>query len=233
VVSNADPRTTLLGLLGAEHLDTGFVRRVHHLRTRGLSGKLHLALKAMPHFTGLSAAQHAGRILLAPSMDYLERAFNSTKYGEFATDPALEITLPSLSDSALAPPGGQVLSAIVQYLPHTLRQGGEGAQQRSLDTLLAALEQRAPGLAASVVGAELLTPADIERRFRIGGGHWHHAELALDQFYMVRPVPGAAQYSTPLAGLYLCGAGSHPGGGLMGYAGRNAARRILAARSAA
>jgi phytoene dehydrogenase-like protein len=120
-----------------------------------------------------------------------------------------------------------VLSAIVQYAPYALRAGWEQGRQRFLDLCVATLEAHAPGLTGSIRGAELLTPADIESEFRIHGGHWHHGELAFDQFLMVRPVPGAAQHLTPVAGLYLCGAGCHPGGGVMGIAGRNAARQIL------
>ena len=233
VVSNADPKSSLLGLLGAEHLDTGFVRRVHHLRTHGLAAKLHLALKGPPRFSALSAVLQGGRLLIAPSMQYLERAFNSSKYGEYSAAPAMEIIVPTLHDPALAPRGAHVLSAIVQYVPYRLGGGWDAGRQRCIDTLIAALETHAPGISGLVQGAELLTPLDIEQRFHIHGGHWHHGELAFDQFFMVRPVPGAAQYSTPLAGLYLCGAGAHPGGGVMGYAGRNAARRILSLRPAA
>jgi phytoene dehydrogenase-like protein len=233
VVSNADPKSSLLGLLGAEHLDTGFVRRVHHLRTRGLTAKLHLALKGPPRFTAVSATRQGGRLLIAPSMQYLERAFNSTKYGEYSAAPAMEIIVPTLHDPALAPHGAHVLSAIVQYVPYQLGGGWEAGRQRCIERLIAALETHAPGISGLVQSAELLTPLDIEQRFHIHGGHWHHGELAFDQFFMVRPVPGATQYSTPLAGLYLCGAGAHPGGGVMGYAGRNAARRILAMRPAA
>jgi len=233
VVSSADPKSTLLGLLGAEHLDTGFVRRVHHLRSRGLSAKLHLALKGPPQFKAVPAAQQGGRVLIAPSMDYLERAFNSTKYDEYSASPAMEIIVPSLHDPALAPRGAHVLSAIVQYLPYQIAGGWDGARQRCIETLIATLESHAPGISGLVAGDELLTPQDIEQRFHIQGGHWHHGELAFDQFFMVRPVPGATQYSTPMAGLYLCGAGTHPGGGVMGYAGRNAARRILGLRRAA
>jgi len=233
VVSSADPKSTLLGLLGAEHLDTGFVRRVHHLRSRGLSAKLHLALKGLPQFRAVPAAQQGGRLLIAPSMDYLERAFNSSKYGEYSASPAMEIIVPSLHDPALAPRGAQVLSAIVQYLPYQIGGGWDRGRQPCIETLIATLEDHAPGISSLVAGAELLTPQDIEQRFHIHGGHWHHGELAFDQFFMVRPVPGATQYSTPMAGLYLCGAGTHPGGGVMGYAGRNAARRILGLRRAA
>ncbi len=230
VISNADPKTTFLRLLGSEYLDTGFVRRVKHLRARGLAAKLHLALDRLPQFTGVDAGALRGRLLVAPSLEYIERAFNHAKYGEFSAAPILEITVPSVADSTLAPAGKHVLSAVVQYVPYELAAGSwEQEKERLTDLLISMLERHAPGLRESVQAAELLTPADIEREFRISGGHWHHAELALDQFLMVRPVPGAAQYGTPLEGLYLCGAGAHPGGGVMGVAGRNAARQVLKA----
>jgi phytoene dehydrogenase-like protein len=227
VVSSADPRTTFLGLLGAEHLDTGFVRRVAHLRAQGMSAKLHLALDRAPTFRGVEAQAPAGRLLLAPSADAIERAYNHAKYGEFSAAPILEIVLPTAADPGLAPAGKHVLSAVVQYAPYQLAAGWQTGRQRFLDLLLGTLETHAPGLRDSVLAAELLTPADIEAQFRISGGNWHHAELALDQFFMTRPVAGAAQYRAPVRGLYLCGAGCHPGGGVMGIAGRNAAREIL------
>jgi phytoene dehydrogenase-like protein len=228
VVSNADPKTTFLGLLGSEHLDAGFVRRVAHLRSNGLAAKLHLALDRLPRFKGLEEAKLGARLLIAPSLDYIERAFNHSKYGEYSAAPAIELTLPSVRDAQLAPAGAHVLSAVVQYVPYALAGGWAPARQPLIDAILDQLELYAPGLRRSVTAAELLTPADIEREFRMVGGHWHHGELALDQFLMVRPVPGATQYATPLPGLYLCGAGAHPGGGVMGTAGRNAARVILA-----
>jgi phytoene dehydrogenase-like protein len=233
VVSNADPKTTFLRLLGSEHLDTGFVRKVTHLRARGLAAKLHLALNRLPRFTGVTDAALRGRMLVAPTLEYIERAFNHSKYGEFSAAPLLEITVPSVADSSLAPQGQHVLSAIVQYVPYKLAAGDwERQKPRLLELLLDILEQHAPGLRDSVQAAQLLTPADIEKEFRTSGGHWHHAELALDQFLMVRPVPGAAQYRTPLDGLFLCGAGTHPGGGVMGVAGRNAARQMLSMNGA-
>ena len=228
VVSSADPKTTFLGLLGSEHLDAGFVRRVSHLRTTGLAAKLHLALDREPQFNGLERSALGGRLLLAPSLDYLERAFNHSTYGEYSAQPSMEITIPSINDAQLAPAGAHVLSAIVQYVPYALTGGWEHGRQRLLDLVVDRIEACAPGLRRSITAAELLTPPDIERQFRIHGGHWHHTELALDQFFMVRPVPGAAQYASPVEGLYLCGAGCHPGGGVMGTAGRNAARAILA-----
>jgi phytoene dehydrogenase-like protein len=227
VVSSADPKTTFLRLLGARHLDAGFVRRVEHLRARGLAAKLHLALDAAPRFEGLPADRLSGRLLIAPSMQDIERAYNHSKYGEISAEPVMEITVPTTLDPALAPPGGHVLSAILQYAPYALKSGWEHGRAALLECALARLERHAPGLRRSVVAAELLSPLDLEREFRMFGGHWHHGELAFDQFLMVRPVPGAAQHRTPVAGLYLCGAGCHPGGGVMGVAGRNAAHQVI------
>jgi phytoene dehydrogenase-like protein len=228
VISSADPKTTFLRLLGPRYLDTGFVRRVKHLRSRGLVAKLHLALNRAPSFSGVSEACLRGRLLAAPSLQHIEHAYNHAKYGEFSAAPVMEITVPTVNDPTLAPPGQHVLSAIVQYAPYALKEGWESGRQRFTDTALDTLERFAPGLRSSIIGAELLTPADMEQEFRISGGHWHHGDLAFDQFLMVRPVPGAAQYRTPLEGLFLCGAGCHPGGGVMGVAGRNAARQVLA-----
>jgi phytoene dehydrogenase-like protein len=227
VVSNADPKTTFLDLLGARHLDNGFVRRVTHLRTKGLAAKLHLALSAPPRFTGVGEEQLRGRLLIAPSLEYIEHAYNHAKYGEYSTAPVMEITVPTQNDPGLAPAGQHVLSAIVQYAPFALKGGWDSQRQAFTDLCVATLERHAPGIRNSILGVEMLTPADIEAQFRISGGHWHHADLAFDQFLMVRPVPGATQHRTPLAGLYLCGAGCHPGGGVMGIAGRNAASQIL------
>ena len=227
VVSSADPKTTFLKLLGAKYLDTGFVRRVSHIRARGLAAKLHLALDRAPQFTGVDSASAKGRLLLAPSLNYLERAYNHAKYGEYSNAPAMEITVPTLNEPGLAPSGKHVLSAIVQYAPYALKAGWQDERQRFTRLCIEVLEAAAPGLRDSVLHADLLTPLDIEREFRIEGGHWHHGELAFDQFFMVRPVPGAAQHGTPMPGLYLCGAGCHPGGGVMGTPGRNAAQRAL------
>jgi phytoene dehydrogenase-like protein len=228
VISSADPYTSFLGLVGSEHLDTAFVRRVHHLRRRGLVAKLHLALDGLPKFNGLPAALHGARLLVAPSLEYVEHAYNHSKYGEHSAAPALEITVPTLSDPDLAPQGRHVLSAIVQYAPYEIR-GGWAAQRAGFERqLIEQLDGYAPGLRSLVRASELLTPPDMEREFRISGGHWHHVDLALDQFYAVRPVPGATQHRTTLPGFYLCGAGCHPGGGVMGIAGRNAARQVIA-----
>lgn len=233
VVSNADPKTTLMKLLGARHLETEFARRVHNVRAIGTAAKLHLALSGVPAFRGLPA-EHAGeRLLIAPDLSYIEQAFNPAKYREFSSAPVLEITLPSVHDASLAPAGKHVLSAVVQYAPHDIEGGWDAHRERFANATLALLERYAPGLRAQIIASELLTPLDIEREFRMTGGHWHHGELTLDQFMMLRPVPGAGGYAMPVTGLYLCGAGCHPGGGVMGSAGRNAARVILKARQAA
>jgi phytoene dehydrogenase-like protein len=228
VVSSADPKTTFLELLGPRNIEAGFTHKIRNFRARGNAAKLHLALSGLPAFTGLRPEQLEERLVIAPGLDYVERAFNHAKYGEFSAQPVMEIVIPSIRDNSLAPDGQHVLSAIVQYAPRNLQQGWGAGKAAFTDTVLGLLEQYAPDIRSKAVMAELLTPEDIEKEFRICGGHWHHGELSLDQFLMLRPVPGAAQYDTPVSGLYLCGAGSHPGGGVMGIAGRNAADAILA-----
>lgn len=227
VISNVDAKTTFLELLGTEHLDTGFVRRVDHYRTRGLSAKLHLALDRRPLFKGVRPDLHGARLLIAPSLEYLERAFNASKYRTPSAAPAIEITLPSIHDPSLAPDGQHVLSAIVQYAPYAPDAGWDTLRDAFTRSIIDQIETHAPGLKDSIVATELLTPQDIETQFKVAGGHWHHGDLAFDQFYLVRPFPGAAQYATPVAGLYLCGASSHPGGGVMGLAGQHAARAVI------
>jgi len=231
VVSNADPRTTFFKLIGARNLDAGFVRKIQHIRMRGNAAKLHLALKTLPTFTGVEPDQLGERLVIAPDSAYVERAFDHAKYGEYSSSPALEITIPSIHDASLAPDGQHVLSAIVQYAPYELKGGWEAGREAFTNVVLDQLSRYAPDIRQQITHTELLTPADIEREFRITGGHWHHGELALDQALMMRPVPGAAQYATPLSGLFLCGAGCHPGGGVMGHAGRNAATAVLSGGS--
>ncbi len=227
VISSADPKTTFLGLLGARNLEAGFARKIQDIRMRGNAAKLHLALDSVPEFKGLNQDQLGDRILIAPDMEYVERAFNQSKYGEYSVKPVAEITIPSLHDDSLAPTGKHVLSAVVQYAPYQLKAGWSESKAAFTDQLIDLLATYAPGLPSKVLHTELLTPVDIESEFRISGGHWHHGELALDQFLMLRPVPHSAQYASPVNGLFLCGAGSHPGGGVMGSAGRNAANAVL------
>lgn len=230
VVSAINPRTTFLDLVGARHLDTGFVRKVNNVRMNGNVAKLHLALDRVPEFPGLPLQFRAGRLVVAPSADHVERAFNPAKYGEFSPEPAMEITLPSLADPLLAPEGKSVLSANVQYAPYALKEGWETGKPKFLAAIMAQLERHVPGIGDSVLHSELLTPVDIEARYRMPGGHWHHGELQADQMLMSRPVSGWSGYDTPVEGLFLCGAGSHPGGGISGAPGLNAARRVLGRR---
>ncbi len=233
IISNADPKTTLGKLVGYPQLDAGFSRRVHNFRARGVSAKLHLALDELPRFTGLDTANTGDRLLLAPTMDYIELAFNHAKYGEYSQAPAMEINIPTVHDSSLAPPGKHVLSAIVQYAPYELKGGWDSGHEAFKEIVLDKLEAYAPGIKNLVSTSELSTPRDLEAEFGMTGGHWHHGELSLDQALMMRPMPGATQYATPVDGLYLCGAGAHPGGGVMGLAGRNAAREVIRQEKAA
>jgi phytoene dehydrogenase-like protein len=233
VVSNADPARTLLALLGARNLETGFAQRVRHVRMRGTAAKLHLALDALPEFSRLAAGHAGERLVIAPDLVYVEHAFDHSKYGHCSPEPAMEITIPSVHDSTLAPAGQHVLSAILQYAPYDVRANTDAARGEFLERTLGVLERHAPDIRRHIVASQLLLPFDIEREFAMTGGHWHHGELALDQLLMLRPVPGAAQYAMPVGGLFLCGAGCHPGGGVMGSAGGNAARAVLDAERAA
>jgi len=228
VVSAISPRTTFLDLVGTREIDTGFVRRVSNIRVNGDAAKLHLALDRIPQFTGLRTPDLHGRLVIAPSVNHVENAFNPSKYGEFSPKPVMEITLPSLLDPSLAPDGACTLSAIVQYAPYALKEGWSTGKPKFLKAILTQLEAYAPGIGKSIRHAELLTPLDIEQRYRMPGGHWHHGELQADQMLMSRPVFGAEGYDTPINGLYLASSGSHPGGGVSGVPGLNAARPIIA-----
>ena len=228
VVSNLDPKRTVADLVGARHFETRFVHRIRHLRSAGNVAKLHLALSRLPSAPGLKPEELGKRLLVAIDEAAIEAAFNPSKYGEFSPQPALEFTVPTVHDTSLAPAAQHVLSANVIYAPYALRGGWsndhrEQFAQAAIDQLASVL----PDIDGCIRAIELLTPTDIEDRFGATGGHWHHADLALDQFLFVRPVAGAAQYQLPLDGLFLCGAGMHPGGGVVGAAGYNAAAAVL------
>jgi phytoene dehydrogenase-like protein len=234
IVSSVDPKQTIMDLVGPRHLETRFIHRVDNIRMRGNAAKLHLALDGLPAIAGLSGKDFGERLLIAPDENYVERAFNPAKYGESSPSPVLEITFPSFRDESLAPTGKHVMSAIIQYAPYALKGGWtDSAKKDFMQAAIDAIARYAPDVEQRISASELLTPADIETEFHITGGHWHHGELALDQFMFVRPVAGAAQYQMPLDGLYLCGAGAHPGGGISGAVGRNAARFILRGGKAA
>ena len=228
VISNADPKRTIMDLVGARHVETGFARRISQVRMRGNAAKMHLALDGLPTIAGLTKKDFGERIVIAPDEHYVERAFNPAKYGESSPEPVIEMTFPSFRDSDLAPTGKHVMSAVVQYAPYERKGGWTDEAKKEFETaIIKTIARYAPDIEQRITAIELLTPADIEREFHITGGHWHQGELVLDQFLFVRPVSGASQYALPLDGLYLCGAGAHPGGGISGAAGRNAAKEIL------
>lgn len=228
VVSNVDPRRTVMDLVGARHFETRFCHRIEHLRDKGNAAKLHLALVGLPVIKGLGKKDFGNRLLIAASDDYVERAFNPSKYNEYSSEPVIEMTFPSVRDANMAPAGSHVMSAVVQYAPYDLKGGWTDAARKDFtQSIVASIARHAPDIERQIIATELLVPKDIESEFGIGGGHWHHADLAFDQFMFVRPVAGSAQYQLPIDGLFLCGAGAHPGGGISGAAGRNAARAVL------
>ncbi|MFK0276446.1 phytoene desaturase family protein [Ensifer sp. NPDC090286] len=227
IVSAIHPKATLTSLVDAAEIGTGFRRAVGNIRSNGNVAKLDLALDRVPAFAGVASADLEGRLVIARSVDHVEEAFNPAKYGQFSNDPVMEITLPSLGDPSLAPPGGCTLSALVEFAPYSLADGWDKGKPVFERIVLDTLERYAPGLGDSIVAAHLLTPADIEDRYNLPGGHWHHGELQADQLLVNRPVNAASGYATPLRGLYLASAGSHPGGGISGLPGLLAARQVL------
>ncbi|MGH9744923.1 MAG: phytoene desaturase family protein [Candidatus Acidiferrales bacterium] len=233
VVSGADPRRTLLGLLDPVHLPPSFVVKMQHFRAQGTAAKLNLALDALPTFTALkqSSGDHSalsGRIHIGPGIDYLERAFDSSKYGEFSPAPYLDISIPSLLDSSLAPAGKHVMSIYMQFAPYKLKAGDWAQHSDALaDTIVKTLAAYAPDLQSKILGGHIITPKDLEDTYGLTGGHPFHGELALDQIFTMRPLLGWARYATPVKGLFLCGNGTHPGTGVTGASGANAAREIL------
>jgi phytoene dehydrogenase-like protein len=234
VVSNADPKRTLLGLVDPMYLGPELVRRVQNIRAHGTLAKVNYAVSALPRFAGLAtrdaAAQTAalsGRVRLARDIDGIERAFDAAKYGGFAGEPWIELTIPSIADPGLAPAGQHVVSAYVQYAPYHLRGTTWDAERDRLgDVATQTIARYAPGFPSSIVARDVITPLDLERTYGLTGGHIFHGELSLDQWYVTRPLLGWARYRTPIAKLYLCGSGTHPGTGLSGRSGASAAREI-------
>ena len=230
VISNADPKRTFLKLTDSTLLSPTFIKRLQNYRMRGTVAKVNLALSAVPSFRGLNGNVEAlgGRIQIGPEIDYLERAFDDSKYGSFSRAPYLEITIPSLSDPSLAPEGKHVMSIYMQYAPYTLESGTWEDQRAALgDTVVKTLAQYAPDLPEKILSHQIITPADLEEQYGLTGGHIFHGELALDQVFTMRPFLDWARYRTPIDSLYLCGSGTHPGTGLTGASGANAAREIL------
>jgi phytoene dehydrogenase-like protein len=256
LVSNADPRRTFLRLLEPVHLDPSFLGKMQNYRSSGSVAKVNLALAGLPTFDALrngdagltmrsgrvpagatcgGAEVLAGRIHIGPEIDYLERAFDAAKYGDFSRAPVLDIAIPSLTDPSLAPSGKHVMSIYVQFAPYKLKSADWSApstQGELADAVIKTLAACAPDLPNLVLHRQVITPLGLEREYGLTGGHIFHGELALDQIFTMRPLLGWARYSTPIEGLYLCGSGTHPGTGLTGLSGANAAREILRSKKA-
>lgn len=230
VLSSLDPKRTFLGLVGPLALDPGFVHAINCIKMRGSVAKMHLALNGLPRFTAAPGPEALrGTVVIAPSLLYLERAYDAAKYGGLAEQPYLEITVPTVLDPSLAPAGQHVMSIHVQYAAY---RGETPAWREAIETaVLRTLAPYAPDLAGQITHRQVFTPHDLEQIYGLTEGHLYHGELMLDQFLFMRPVPGWAQYRTPVDQLWLCGPGAHPGGGISGLPGRNAAREVLKAKA--
>jgi phytoene dehydrogenase-like protein len=217
------------------HLAPEFLRRTENIRMHGTLAKINYAVSSLPRFGGLAsldagqqAAALSGRIRLNPEVDAIERAFDAAKYGAVSDDPWMELTIPSIADPGLAKPGQHVVSAYLQYAPYTLRGTTWDAERDRLGGIATrTIASYAPGFGASIVAQQVITPLDLERTYGLTGGHFFHGELALDQFFVTRPLLGWARYTTPIRRLFLCGSGSHPGTGINGRSGALAAKEIV------
>jgi len=233
VASGVDPKRTFFNLVDPSQLDPTFANRMKNFRANGTVAKVNLALNGLPVFSALDATESSlkslsGRIHIGPEIDYLERAFDASKYGEFSKAPYLDVTIPTILDPSLAPDGKHVLSAYVQFAPFKLKGGDWDAHRKDLgDTVIKTLTAYAPNLADLIEFMQVITPKDLETSYGFTGGHIFHGELALDQLFTMRPILDWARYKTPIRGLFLCGAGTHPGNGLTGASGANAAREII------
>ena len=233
VVSGVDPKRTFFHLTDPSQLDPVFANRIKNFRAKGNVAKVNLALGGLPAFSALETNERAlralsGRIHIGPDIDYLERAFDDSKYGELSRAPYLDVTIPTILDPALAPDGKHVLSAYVQFAPYKLKEGNWVSRRRELGLrVINTLAIYAPNISSLVEGMQVITPEDLETCYGFTGGHIFHGELALDQLFTMRPVLDWARYKTPIRGLFLCGSGTHPGNGLTGASGANAAREII------
>jgi phytoene dehydrogenase-like protein len=235
VVSGLDPHRTFLRLVGAEHLDGDFVRQVNRFKLRGSSGKVNLAVDRLPEFacrpsTNGTANHLRGDIAIAPSIDYLERAYDEAKYGDFSKRPYLNVVIPSVVDPSVAPPGKHIVSCFVQYAPYHLTEGPEHWPEKREafgDAVVETLAEYCPGFKETILYRQVLTPWDLEQEFGLTEGNIFHGELSPEQLLFQRPVSGWARYRTPIRGLWMCASGTHPGGGVMGAPGMLAARAII------
>jgi phytoene dehydrogenase-like protein len=231
VLSSVDPRLTFTKMVGHEHLPGDFVDDLSHYKYRGSSGKVNLALDALPDFTAMPGpgAHLRGAISISPSIDYMERAYDDAKYGDFSRRPYMDIVIPSLTDPSVAPPGKHVMSCFVQYAPYHLKEGTWDEKREAFgDAVISAIAEHAPNIRNIIKHRQVLTPLDIERDFGLSEGNIFQGELSLEQLFFLRPAPGWAGYKTPIRKLYMCGSATHPGGGIMGAPGKNAAMRAMA-----
>jgi phytoene dehydrogenase-like protein len=231
VLSSVDPNLTFLRFMDADReLPGEFVEEIRRYKYRGSSGKVNLALDALPNFTCLPGAgpQLRGAISISPGVDYMERAYDQAKYGEFSRRPYMDMVIPTLTDPSVAPPGKHILSCFVQYAPYKLSSGTWDDQRDAFgDTVIDTIAEYAPNIRDIILHRQVLTPLELERDFGLTEGNIFQGELSLEQLFFARPVPGWAQYKTPIQNLWMCGSATHPGGGIMGAPGRNAALRIL------
>ena len=230
VASSLDPRRTFLGLVGEDQLPDAFVDGVKRYKFRGSSGKVNLALDGLPDFTCLpGAGSHLrGAISISPGVDYMERAYDDAKYGRYSRHPYIDIVIPSLTDPSIAPPGKHVMSCFVQYAPYHLADGTWDDHKEAFgDTVVNTIAEYAPNFKSLIRHRQVVTPLDLEREWGLSEGNIFQGELSLEQLFFLRPVPGWANYRTPIQGLYMCGSATHPGGGIMGAPGRNAALSVL------
>ena len=231
VASNLDPRRTFLKLMDAADLPEDFLAGIRKFRSEGTSLKMNLALSGLPEFKALPGSpgpQHKATMHLCPSIEYVEKAWDDAKYGRPSRSPLIEMTIPTMYDASLAPPGKHIMGIFLQYAPYTLRDTDWDAEREPYaERVLDVIEEYCPNIRQMVIERQTLTPLDLERRFGITGGNIFHGEMSLDQMFVLRPLAGWAKYRTPVRGLYLCGSGAHPGGGVMGAPGHNAAREIL------
>jgi phytoene dehydrogenase-like protein len=230
VASSVDPNLTFVKMIGTEHLPDEFVDDIRRYKYRGSSGKVNMALDGLPSFTCLPGpGPHLrGAVSISPSIDYMERAYDQAKYGRYSRRPYIDIVLPSLTDPSVAPPGKHVMSCFVQYAPYHLKEGTWDEHREAFgDTVVNTIAEYAPNLKDLILHRQVLTPLDIEREFGLTEGNIFQGELTLEQLFFLRPAPGWAKYRTPIADLYMCGSATHPGGGIMGAPGRNAALVML------
>ena len=228
VVSSLDTHNTFMNLIGPQNLDTGFVRKIGQIPTRSGVAKINIALNGLPTFAEIDPPAMRGRLVVADNVNHIERAFNASKYNELAERPVMEIIIPTLDDATLAPPGQHVMSVLVPHVPSNVTGGWDAVKDSFQTQVLRALKEHVPELAQHILHIETVTPLDFESRFGVKGGHWHHGEMGLERFFMLRPIPGWARYRTPVENLYMCGASCHPGGHVSGASGLNAATAVMA-----